>query len=489
MEAARPTLGPGMQVTKAVQLVRPLSTGGMGSVWLAEHIGLKTRVVVKFMLGELGSSETAKNRFKREAEAAAKVRSPHVVTIHDHGYTDDGVAFIVMEHLEGRDLGAELTERGKLDPRTVAVIVTQVAKALSRVHAAGLLHRDIKPDNIFLVSGDGDDEIFVKLLDFGIAKSHSAEARESTLDGETKTGQVVGTPFYMSPEQVTAQKNIDHRSDLWALGVVAYEALTGVRPFDGPSFGALAVKIATGDPVKPTESNPDLPPAMDTWFAKACAREPAARYGSAKELAEGLRIALGETVPESAVMSDSGPRAMSKSGPDVSMPPRSFTPPKSATTPDPADDSTDRPSFVLASTMEQTSKPPPSALGRSGSGMAIIPQEQTKGRSTLLYAVGIIGLVVVGAYAGMTWSGRTKPTPTPGIAPVKSVEPPVQIETPKPIASAAPSAVPDAAAVASVPTAPATTKPVFVPHPPPTRTVPTATTSARPTNSGGDPLF
>src|SRR5262249_24521639 len=157
-------------------------------------------------------------------------------------------------------------------------IMQQVAKALSKVHSAGLLHRDIKPDNIFLCNTDEDGEVYVKLLDFGIAKSHSDAQRDGTLDGETKTGQVVGTPYYMSPEQVTAQKALDLRSDLWSLGVVAFEALTATRPFDGPSFGALAVKIATGSPPKPTDVSPGLPPALDAWFAKACARDPQARF-------------------------------------------------------------------------------------------------------------------------------------------------------------------------------------------------------------------
>src|SRR5262245_52786115 len=122
----------------------------MGAVWLADHQKLKTRVVVKFMLSGLDSSENAKRRFEREASAAAQVKSPHVVTMHDHGVTDEGVPYIVMEHLEGKDLGGWIRERGALDARDVITIIVQVAKALTKVHAAGLLHRDIKPDNIFL---------------------------------------------------------------------------------------------------------------------------------------------------------------------------------------------------------------------------------------------------------------------------------------------------------------------------------------------------
>jgi serine/threonine-protein kinase len=280
-----------MEVTPSVRLVSPLAAGGMGAVWLADHTALRTRVVVKFLLGGLDASSSARARFKREAEAASQVKSPHVVQTFDSGVTPDGLPFIVMEHLEGRDLGAELAARGALPPAMVVTVVAQVAKALTKAHAAGLLHRDIKPENIFLCQSEPDDELFVKLLDFGIAKAFVAGG-EADLDGQTKTGQVVGTPFYMSPEQVTAQRSVDARSDLWALGVVAFQALTGARPFDGPSFGALAVTIATGPCPRPSDANPELPPAVDAWFAQACAREPSARFASARELADRLRAAF-----------------------------------------------------------------------------------------------------------------------------------------------------------------------------------------------------
>jgi serine/threonine-protein kinase len=365
MNEARPTLSPGMQVTPSVRLVEPLGAGGMGAVWLADHTSLKTRVVVKFMLGELGSSASARLRFSREAAAAAQVKSPHVVHMHDHGVTPEGLPFIVMEYLEGHDLAYEIANHGPIAPAKVVAIVSQVAKALGKVHAGGLLHRDIKPDNIFLVASD-DDEVFVKLLDFGIAKSHDA-AHETTLDGQTRTGQVVGTPFYMSPEQVTAQKSIDARSDLWALGVVTFEALTGQRPFDGPSFGALAVKIATGTPPIPSEVMPSLPQKFDAWFARACAREPKDRFATAKELAEALRASFEGVVslPPPVVSSDSGARSAKASTlPTISgSGERAVSEPSTRVGSSPE---ADRPSFVLASTAEA-----PPALAKSEAGLAI----------------------------------------------------------------------------------------------------------------------
>jgi serine/threonine protein kinase len=380
----RPSLLPGLEVTSNVRLLRPLSSGGMGAVWIADHLGLKTQVVVKFMLSELGSSESARLRFSREAAAAAQVKSPHVVQMLDHGVSDEGVPFIVMEHLEGKDLGAVLTERGALEPGDVVSIVGQVAKALSKVHAAGLLHRDIKPDNIFVV--DGEEELFVKLLDFGVAKN-SAHDGSGPLDGETKTGQVVGTPFYMSPEQVTAQKTIDLRSDLWALGVVAFEALTGTRPFDGPSFGALAVKIAAGVIPRPSDVKPSLPQSVDEWFAKACARDPAARFASARELADGLRAAFEGVVSMPPVLSDSGPRAR--------LSPVSRTDPSGQ--------------IGLAATLGQPeSSDAPSALGRSASVAVAVASSSSAGttgagtasrRSTLftialvMFAFGVLAVI------------------------------------------------------------------------------------------------
>ncbi|MEA2751660.1 MAG: eukaryotic-like serine/threonine-protein kinase [Myxococcales bacterium] len=382
-----------MEVTPTVRLVSKLGAGGMGAVWLADHTALNTRVVVKFMLVGLDSSTSARARFKREAEAASQVKSPHVVQTFDYGVTADGLPFIVMEHLEGRDLAAEIAARGALEPVMVITIVTQVAKALTKAHAAGLLHRDIKPDNIFLCQSESEDDLFVKLLDFGIAKTHAVDG-EADLDAQTKTGQVIGTPFYMSPEQVTAQKVIDLRSDLWSLAVVAFEALTGQRPYDGPSFGALAVKIATTDAPKPSAANPALPPSVDAWFAQACAREPSARFGSARELAERLRASFEGVVSlppiASGAMSDSGARAgASGTRPTAAAAAATTTGPSTpvdrAIQSIPAgpisvdDDAHSRPSFVLASTVQpDATSAERAALARSEGGGAVAVKERTE---------------------------------------------------------------------------------------------------------------
>jgi serine/threonine protein kinase len=285
-------LEPGMLVTPSVRLVRPLGAGGMGSVWVADHLALHTQVVVKFMTPELSSHADSVARFSREAAAAAQVKSPHVVQMLDHGVSIEGIPFIVMELLEGRDLSEYVTQRGgRLALAETAEIVGQVAKALGRAHERGIVHRDIKPANIFLCEV-GAGELFVKVLDFGIAK---AAQDGGALSGGTKTGAVMGTPYYMSPEQIVGARHVDARADVWSLGVLVYEVLTGIRPFDSDSFGALAVQVSSGVLPRPTLAAPHLPRDFDGWFAKACARDAAARFATVRELSDALqRVATGQ---------------------------------------------------------------------------------------------------------------------------------------------------------------------------------------------------
>jgi len=277
---------PGMQVTPSVRLVRCMSGGAMGSVWLAEHSGLDTQVVVKFIAAEVAALPEIVQRFAREAAAASRVKSPHVVQMLDHGVTAEGLPYIIMELLEGRDLQQRIREQRKLPVEEVAIIIGQLAKALARAHERGVLHRDIKPSNVFLCDV-GTGEIFVKLLDFGVAKTLNGGPDLDT----TKAGALIGTPFFMSPEQL-AGSEIDHRSDLWALGVLAYMLLTGKRPFRGDSIPMLTLAIHVTDLPVPSEQDPSVPAAFDAWFMRACERKPGARFQSARELAEALFQAL-----------------------------------------------------------------------------------------------------------------------------------------------------------------------------------------------------
>jgi serine/threonine-protein kinase len=290
----------GMMVTPSVKLVRPLGEGGMGTVWVAEHLALRTQVVVKFIAHGLKSNKEAQGRFSREAAAASQVKSPHVVQTFDHGLTDQGIPYIVMELLDGRDLGEYMEREGRVAPDLVVDIVGQLARALDRAHEKGIIHRDIKPGNIYLCDVGRSGEVFVKLLDFGIAKGVELLGGSADgIDSGTKTGSMIGSPFYMSPEQILGSKGIDHRSDLWSVGVLTFEMLTGAKPFDAETMGGLAIKIHSEPMPAPSSVNPGLPPAVDAWFEKACSREISKRYASAKELAEELSRALGGQMPRS----------------------------------------------------------------------------------------------------------------------------------------------------------------------------------------------
>jgi eukaryotic-like serine/threonine-protein kinase len=269
----------------------------MGSVWLGEHSGLGTTVVVKFLADEHASNEEAVARFKREAAASIQVKSPHVVQVFDHGVTTWGAPYIVMERLEGQDLGKVLA-LGPLPPSEVAEIVRQVARALTRAHPIGVVHRDLKPDNIFLCDA-GEGEAFVKILDFGIAKV------SDKLTAKTQTGAVFGTPFYMSPEQIVGT-GTDPTTDLWSLSVVAFEALTGKRPFEGETVGAVTLSIHTTKPT-PRTHKPLLPQALDAWFEKAFAKDKADRHTSAKELAETFSEAISGAASAPAIISFRAP--------------------------------------------------------------------------------------------------------------------------------------------------------------------------------------
>jgi serine/threonine protein kinase len=295
-------LGPGSFVTPTVRLVSPLAQGGMGTVWIAEHLVLETKVVVKLMTKELASNVDGAARFAREAAIAAAVKSPHVVQVFDSGVTEDGVAYIVMELLEGHDLGAQLTANGRLAPAEVAIIVTQLSKALAKSHRVQVIHRDLKPENVFLCDVEGG-EAFVKLLDFGTAKD------EARAPFTTTAGQLLGTPYYMSPEQILGEE-VDTRADVWSLGVLAFEATTGVRPFEGVTVGAITLAIHTTQP-RMTDIVPELPPALDEWFARACALRPAERFQTVRAAGDAFaRAATGD-----AFIVDSSPELIVESSP------------------------------------------------------------------------------------------------------------------------------------------------------------------------------
>jgi eukaryotic-like serine/threonine-protein kinase len=276
----------GTVVAGKYQIERPLSRGGMGSIWVARHLKLDMLVAVKLMAPALAETAEGRARFEREARAAALIQSPNVAQIHDYGVEHD-TPYIVMELLTGEDLGARLHRVRRLPLGAVAAIFTQVAKALRRAHDAGIVHRDLKPANVFLARSD-EDEI-VKLLDFGIAKLTGTGSAEEA----TATGLVLGSIHYMSPEQARGVREIDHRSDLWSLAVIAYRAVVGRLPFPGAQMGDVIVKICSEPIPRPSSIAPDLGPDVDHFFARALARDPDDRWQSARDFAAALAQLAG----------------------------------------------------------------------------------------------------------------------------------------------------------------------------------------------------
>ena len=264
------------------RLVSKLGQGGMGSVWRAEHLALHSEVAVKLIDAQIATSREALSRFEREAQAAAELRSTHIVQILDYGI-DQQVPYIVMELLEGVNLSDRMRRAVTLAPRETALYLSQVARALNRAHEKGIVHRDLKPENVF-IAREGADEV-VKVLDFGIAKRQSLTQSDGV---KTHTGALLGTPYYMSPEQALGQTDIDVRTDIWSFGVIAFECLTGLRPFERSSLGALLMAICN-EPLPVPSNVASVPAGFDEWFARAVARERSARFQSILEAASDFQ--------------------------------------------------------------------------------------------------------------------------------------------------------------------------------------------------------
>jgi serine/threonine-protein kinase len=396
---------PGDQITPSIRLVRELGSGGMGSVWVADHAALQTQVVVKFMHVQLTGDRDSVLRFSREAAAGANVKSPHVVQVHDHGIAPDGAPFIVMELLEGSDLAAHVEKSGPMPLAEVDHVISQTCKALARAHERGIVHRDIKPQNIFLTNVGGG-EPFVKVLDFGIAK---ASGSQHSMSSATKTGALMGTPYYMSPEQTVGAKGVDHRTDLWALGVVAFECMTAQRPFEAETIGGLAIAICSGPMPMPSRVNRALPLEVDRWFARACAREATQRFNSAREMADELHmLATGRLYDQRLASEPRGlPHAATELAPPLALPPTVPAGPEPAPT------------------VGVTTQAPVSGEAEE----PVIPKRRGKG-----FALGVAAAVVL-AGAAAVGVKLANPSPVqPSAASTQAVAPP---PPPAPLPSAA----------------------------------------------------
>jgi serine/threonine-protein kinase len=274
---------PGEVLAGKYRVERVLAVGGMGVVVAAHHIHLDTKVALKFMLPSMLSRQEAVTRFAREARAAVKITSEHVARVLDVGTLDSGAPYMVMEYLDGEDLSDWIRDRGALPMKQAIEFILQVCIAVADAHALGIVHRDLKPANLFCVRRS-DGQLTIKVLDFGISKMNDAAGFAVA----TRTSALIGSPFYMSPEQMRSSKDVDARTDIWSLGVILYELLAGRAPFLGESVTELAIKVAS-DPVPPLRTfRSEVPEGLELVVLKCLEKERERRYSNVAELALAL---------------------------------------------------------------------------------------------------------------------------------------------------------------------------------------------------------
>ncbi|MFI5298341.1 MAG: serine/threonine-protein kinase [Polyangiales bacterium] len=468
-----PSLREGVVVAGRYRLLEGAGEGAMGTVWKAQHTTLGHAVAIKFLHGNVAASGDPRQRFEREAKLAARLgeASRHITRVSDHGVTDDGTPFIVMELLNGEGLDARLKREKVLPIGVVARITTQLCRALAIAHQAGVVHRDLKPANVFLCLDD-DGDVLVKLLDFGVAKA--------TLDNDenqqTRAGALIGTPNYMSPEQIAGDHAVDPRSDLWAVAAMVYRMCTGRAPFGSGALSELAMRIVSTEPRPATELIPELPHEFDLWVQRGLAKKPELRFQNARELADSLNMvagvsATGATGVYSAF--NAGQLALGQAGADSVGP--------------------------LQNTLERTNPE-----GRTVSPTLDDPTSprthaRSRNRVAMLVGAGLVALVVVGVgVATMSGRGDSRPravahgpaapkSPPKPIAPPPAPEPAASIDVLDLSDPPAPSASASAAHSAKIATAPVKAAPVAGGSPaikaaPPT----TKPTAAAPTGPAPD---
>jgi serine/threonine-protein kinase len=277
---------PGEVLAGKYRVERVLGVGGMGVVVAATHLDLGERVALKFLLPEAAERQETVARFLREAQAAVRIRSEHVARISDVGRMPNGSPYMVMEYLSGRDLSEVLEKRGPLPVEVAIEWVLQACEAIAEAHALGIVHRDLKPSNLFLTKR-ADGSHLVKVLDFGISKAAPTSDRASA-PSLTRTDGMMGSPLYMSPEQVRSAKTVDARADVWSLGVLLHELVAGKPPFDGETMTALLAAIVADSPIPLRRAAPHAPPALEAAILRCLEKDTSRRMQSVAELADAL---------------------------------------------------------------------------------------------------------------------------------------------------------------------------------------------------------
>jgi len=379
-------LAPGTVVAGKLRVVRLLGTGGMGAVYEVEHELTKHRRALKILHPRIAQSPTIVARFLREASAAARIGNPHIAETFDAGRLDSGEPYLLMEILSGETLDGRLQRLGVLEPEELADLIGQACEGVAAAHDAGIVHRDLKPENLFITTKDGLP--FVKVLDFGISKF---DAERTGSMGVTAEDALMGTPFYMPPEQVRGAASVDLRADVYSLGVILYECACGVRPYEAPAFGQIAILIHEGKARPLAEQRPSLPPAFCEVVHRAMAVDRDARYPTARALADALAPFRGAAVAASAVRASSAP-------------PRVVIRPSSA--PSAAGDFTAVQARTGASIAQTT------AAGLADTVGSIHPPKPVRSR-----ALPFIGALMLLVGAGVTWTlVRSSRPPSPSAA-------------------------------------------------------------------------
>jgi serine/threonine-protein kinase len=273
------------------KLVRLLGKGGMGEVYEAQHSVIGRRFAIKFLHPHLAANSEVVARFQREAQAAGSLENENIAAVVDAGTADDGAPFLVMEYLDGEDLAHLLVRGGPLPVPRAAYIIIQACRGLAAAHGRGIVHRDLKPENLFVCKRNDTSDL-IKVLDFGIAKLHAGSAGT----GLTQTGTTMGTPFYMSLEQARGAKEVGQRTDIYALGVILYEILSGAKPHPGESYNEILYHVLTQEPAPLDSIRPELPAGLSAVVQKAMAREAGERYASAADLTTALIPYAGRAV-------------------------------------------------------------------------------------------------------------------------------------------------------------------------------------------------
>jgi len=276
-------IAPGQVIASRYRVGPVLGEGGMGVVCAGTHVLLGTAVAIKLIHSELKHDHEAVQRFVNEARAAAALKGEHIARVFDVGVLPSGEPYLVMERLEGVSLDEHLHGRGPLAPSEAVGIALQVCEGLAEAHAAGIVHRDIKPGNLFL-TWRPDGRASVKILDFGIAK----QRLRSDSPALTNPGRSLGSPYYMSPEQMLTPASVDERADVWSTGVLLFELLTKQTPFDGESVPQVCANVLAASPRRPRELRPDLPAGLEAIVLRCLQKEPARRFSSVGELAKAL---------------------------------------------------------------------------------------------------------------------------------------------------------------------------------------------------------